>query len=149
MPVTERPQLRACLKHLRAGDTLHVHSIDRLARNLKDLQSIVERLTNKGVVVKFHMEGLTFTGDENPMQNLMFQMIGAVGQFERALIKERQREGIQNALKKGVRFGAKQKLTDDHVEEIKARVKAGEQKKALAAEYGISRQTLYTALSRA
>ena len=72
----------------------------------------------------------------------------AVAEFERALIKERQMEGIKNALKKGVRFGAQAKLTDEQVEEIRQRVKAGEQKKALAAEYGISRQTLYTALGR-
>ncbi|TKB26068.1 recombinase family protein [Desulfopila sp. IMCC35006] len=145
---TERPALRACLEHLRAGDTLHVHSIDRLARNLKDLQDLVEKLTGKGVVVQFHKERLTFTGGENPMQKLMFQMIGAVAEFERALIKERQREGIQNALKKGVRFGAQKKLTDEQVEQIRERVQKGEQKKALAAELGVSRQTLYTALGR-
>ena len=69
---TERPQLKACFEHLRTGDTLHVHSIDRLARNLKDLQEIVEKLTGKGVVVQFHKEGLTFTGDENLMQNLNY-----------------------------------------------------------------------------
>jgi DNA invertase Pin-like site-specific DNA recombinase len=146
---TERPQLKACLEHLRTGDTLHVHSIDRLARNLKDLQFLVEKLTGKGVMVQFHKEGLTFTGDENPMQNLMFQMIGAVAQFERALIKERQMEGIKNALKKGVKFGAQQKLSEEQVKEIKQRVAQGDQKKALAEEYGVSRQTLYTALSRA
>lgn len=145
---TERPALKACMDHLRVGDILHVHSIDRLARNLKNLQDLVEELTGKGVVVKFHKEGLTFTGDENPMQKLMFQMIGAVAEFERALIKERQREGIQNALKKGVRFGAKQKLTDEQVEDIRGRAARGEEKKALAEEYGVSRQTLYTALSR-
>lgn len=136
------------MEHLRAGDTLHVHSIDRLARNLMDLQKLVKQLTGKGVVVQFHKENLTFTGDDSPMQNLMLQMIGAVAQFERALIKERQREGIKNALKKGVKFGAQAKLTDEQIEEIREKVNAGAQKKALAAEYGISRQTLYTALGR-
>lgn len=146
---TDRPQLKACMNHLRAGDTLHVHSIDRLARNLKNLQELVEELTGKGVVVKFHKEGLTFSGDESPIQKMMFQMIGAVAEFERALIKERQMEGIKNALKKGVKFGAQAKLTDEQVEEIREKVKAGVQKKALAEEYGVSRQTLYTALARA
>ncbi|WP_136798700.1 helix-turn-helix domain-containing protein [Desulfosediminicola ganghwensis] len=75
-------------------------------------------------------------------------MSGAVAEFERALIKERQLEGIRNAQKKGTRFGAKAKLTDEQVAEIKERIAQGEQKKVLAAEYGVSRQTLYTALSR-
>lgn len=109
------------MNHLRAGDALHVHSIDRLARNLKNLQDIVEGLTGKGVVVKFHKEGLTFSGDESPMQKMMFQMIGAVAEFESALIKERQMEGIKNALKKGVKFGAQAKLTDAQVKEIRER----------------------------
>jgi DNA invertase Pin-like site-specific DNA recombinase len=145
---TDRPALKACMDHLRAGDSLHVHSIDRLARNLKNLQDIVEDLTGRGVVVLFHKEGLTFSGEDNPMQKLMFQMMGAVAEFERSLIKERQREGIKAAQKKGTRFGAKAKLTDEQVETIKERIVQGEQKKALAEEYGVSRQTLYTALSR-
>ena len=145
---TDRPKLKACIDHLRTGDTLHVHSIDRLARNLKNLQDIVEDLTGKGVIVKFHKEGLTFSGDESPMQKMMFQMIGAVAEFERALIKERQMEGIKNALKKGVKFSAQQKLTEKDVETIRERVNAGEQKKALSEVYGVSGQTLYTALSR-
>jgi DNA invertase Pin-like site-specific DNA recombinase len=146
---TERPALKACMKHLRAGDTLHVHSIDRLARNLKNLQDIVEDLTSRGVVVHFHKEGLTFSGEESPMQKMMFQMMGAVAEFERSLIRERQMEGIRNAQKKGTRFGAKAKLTDEQVETIKERIAQGGQKKTLAEEYGVSRQTLYTALNRA
>ena len=142
----KRPQLEACMTHLRRGDTLHVHCIDRLARNLKDLQIVVEKLTDKGVVVKFHKEGLTFTGSDDPFQILMLQMIGAVAEFERSLIRERQREGIANAMKKGTRFGAKKKLNDDQIADIKRRVDNGETKKSLAEEYQISRQTLYTAI---
>ena len=119
-----------------------------MARNLENLQDIVEDLTGKGVVVRFHKECLTFSGDESPMQKMMFQMIGAVAEFERALIKERQMEGIKNALKKGVKFSAQQKLTEKDVETIRERVNAGEQKKALSEVYGVSGQTLYTALSR-
>lgn len=143
---TDRPELKACIEHVREGDTLHVHSIDRLARNLKDLQTIVEDLTKKGVVVRFHKEHLTFTGKDDPMQNLMLQMIGAVAQFERALIRERQREGIANARKKGAKFGAKKKLTVDQVNQISERKDNGEAVTELAKEYGIARQTLYTAL---
>ncbi|MBT9100502.1 recombinase family protein [Methylovulum psychrotolerans] len=140
---TCRPQLQACLNHLREGDTLHVHSIDRLARNLFDLQQIVTDLAGKGVCIHFHKENMTFSGAANPMQELMLQMLGAFAQFERALIKERQKEGIEQALKKGVKFGARPKLKPGQVEELKARVAAGEEKSRLAKEFGISRPTLY------
>ena len=143
---TNRPQLKACLRHLRAGDRLHVHSIDRLARSLKDLQSLVEDLTEQGISIKFHKEHLVFTGDSNPMHKLMFQMMGAFAEFERSMIRERQREGIAAAKKQGKRIGAKPKLTGKQVEELARRVAAGEQKKALAQEFCISRQTIYNLL---
>lgn len=140
---TKRPQLQECLRYVRKGDTLHVHSIDRLARNLGDLLSLLEQLISKGVAVKFHKENLIFTGENNPFQTLQLQIIGAVAQFEREIIKERQREGIAKAQAKGKHCGRKAKLTPKQVTEIKGRIENGEEKKALAAEYGISRQTLY------
>ena len=97
----DRPQLTACLAHLREGDTLHVHSMDRLCRNLDDLRRIVKDLTGRGVVVKFHKEGLSFTAEDSPMSNLLLSMLGAVAEFERSLILERQREGIQIAKGEG------------------------------------------------
>jgi len=142
----KRPQLKECLDYLRDGDTLHCHSIDRLARNLIDLQMITHDLNTKGVSVNFHKENLVFTGDDNPMSKLMLQMMGAFAEFERNLIKERQAEGIAAAQKKGVRFGRRKVLDDGKITEIKARISKGEQKKALAEEYGISRQTLYSAI---
>ena len=102
---TDRPQFQACIKHCRKGDTLHIHSMDRAARNLDDLRRVVKELTGKGVVVKFHKEGLTFTGEDSPMANLLLSMLGAVAEFERALILERQREGIAVAKAKGVYKG--------------------------------------------
>ena len=144
-----RPQLQECMKYLRHGDTLHVHSIDRLARNLADLQRIVEDLTGKGVSVRFHKETLTFSGGENAMQKLMLQMMGAFAEFERSLIRERQREGIQAAKRRGKQIGAKKKLTPAQVAEIKARLEKCEPKAALAREYGVSRQTLYNAVAEA
>jgi DNA invertase Pin-like site-specific DNA recombinase len=146
---TDRPALADLLKHTRAGDTVLVHSMDRLARNLDDLRRLVRELTEKQIRVEFVKEGLTFTGEDSPIQELLMNVIGSVAMFERALIKERQMEGIKNALKKGVKFGAQQKLSEEQVKEIKQRVAQGDQKKALAEEYGVSRQTLYTALSRA
>ncbi|WP_422462580.1 MULTISPECIES: recombinase family protein [unclassified Endozoicomonas] len=144
---TDRPQLKACLRHLRSGDRLHVHSIDRLARSLKDLQTLVEDLTEQGISIQFHKENLIFTGDSNPMHKLMLQMMGAFAEFERSMIRERQREGIAAARKQGKQIGATRKLTADQVNEVVERIKAGEQKNKLAAEYGISRQTLYNTIN--
>jgi len=79
-----------------------VHSMDRLARNLDDLRTLVKSLTEKGVVIQFKKEGLTFTGEDSPMSTLLLLVMGAFAEFERALIKERQREGIELAKKRGV-----------------------------------------------
>lgn len=141
---TERPQLTACLAHLREGDTLHVHSMDRLCRNLDDLRRIVKDLTCRGVVVRFHKEGLSFTGEDSPMSNLLLSMLGAVAEFERSIILERQREGIQIAKGEGKYKGRKPSLTTERVLELQRRAGAGEKKAALAREFGISRETVYT-----
>jgi DNA invertase Pin-like site-specific DNA recombinase len=141
---TNRPELARCLSHLREGDILHVHSIDRLARNLIDLQTIVATLTGKGATVRFHKENLTFSAtDTNPMQELMFQMLGAFAQFERTLTRERQREGIEAAKARGQKLGAPSKLSPEQTAKIKERVAAGEDKSKVAKESGISRPTLY------
>lgn len=146
---TSRPQLEACLKHLRKGDTLHIHSLDRLGRNLDDLRKIIKELTGRGVVVKSHKENLTFTGDDSPMANLLLSMLGAVAEFERALILERQREGIAIAKAAGAYKGGKKKLTDEQVQELRKRVAAGEKKAAIARDFEISRETLYQYLKEA
>ena len=110
---TARPQLRPCLDFVRQGDTLHVHSIDRLARNLQDLLRLLGQLTDKGVTVQFLKERLTFSGQDDPFQRLQLQIIGAVAEFERALIKERQREGIAKAKSMGKHLGRERKLTPE------------------------------------
>lgn len=143
----KRPVLKECMEYLREGDTLHLHSIDRLARNLIDLQTIVKQLNAKGVAVHFHKENLIFTGDDNPMSKLLLGIMGSLAEFERAIIKERQAEGIKIAQRKGVRFGRNKSLSPQQVEKIKSRIANGEPKKALAQEYGVSRQTLYSAIS--
>lgn len=142
-----RPALKEALAYVRQGDTLHVHSIDRLARNLRDLLVILEDLTGRGVAVRFHKEALTFTGEADPFQALQLQIIGAVAEFERALIRERQREGIAAARKAGKHLGRARGLSPDQVAEIRARVAKGEQKQDLAREYGVGRSTLYRALA--
>ena len=143
----DRPVLAQCLSYVREGDTLHVHSIDRLARNLGELQSLVDDLVSRGISVQFHKENLTFrAGTEDPMLRLMLQMMGAFAEFERSMIRERQREGIAEAKRQGKQIGRARKLTEAQVETIKERIAKGESKKALATEMGISRQTLYSAL---
>lgn len=145
---TRRPQLAACLDYLREGDTLVVHSADRLARNLEDLQRLVRELSARGVSVRFAKEGLVFAAEEaNPMQTLMFQMLGAFAQFERALIRERQREGIALAKKQGRHLGRAKALDARQTLLLRERAAQGESKQALAAAFGISRQTVYRYLS--
>lgn len=140
---TTRPELAKALKHVRKGDTLVVHSMDRLARNLDDLRKIVRDLTDRGVKVQFIKEGLTYTGDDSPMAKMLLSMLGAVAEFERALIRERQREGIAIAKTKGVYKGRKKALSPEQVIEIRRRVAEGEPKASVAKAYGISRETLY------
>lgn len=143
-----RPQLQACLDYIRDGDTLHVHSIDRLARHLFDLERLVEALTVKGIGIRFHREGLTFSADvADPFQALMRQVIGAVAQFERDVIRARQREGIAAARAAGKRFGRPKALTAGQIDEIRARRAAGEPASTLAREYRIGRTTLYSVLA--
>ncbi|MES2978032.1 MAG: recombinase family protein [Pseudomonadota bacterium] len=144
---TERPQLEACLGHVREGDTLHVHSMDRLARNVDDLRRMVKALTGRGVAVEFHKEGLTFTGEDSPMANLLLSMLGAVAEFERSLILERQREGIAMAKAAGVYKGRKHSLSAERATELRLRAATGESKSGLAKEFGVSRDTIYAYLS--
>jgi DNA invertase Pin-like site-specific DNA recombinase len=127
---------------------LVVHSMDRLARNLDDLRKIVLGLTSRGVIVEFEKERLTFTGEDNAMSNLLLNVMGAFAEFERSLIKERQREGIALAKRKGVCKGRKPSLTVEKVAELLKRAQAGEKKAALAREFGISRETLYSYLAQ-
>lgn len=143
-----RPKLQECIEYVRAGDVLHVHSMDRLARNLDDLRSIVRTLTGKGVAVKFHKEGLTFTGDDSPMATLLLSVMGAFAEFERGLIRERQAEGIALAKQKGVYRGRKPTLSADKVAELQERAAKGEKKARLAREFGVSRETVYSYLAR-
>lgn len=145
-----RPALTAALEFLRDGDTLVVHSMDRLARNLDDLRRIVLALTKRGVKVQFMKESLTFTGEDSPMANLLLSMLGAVAQFERELIRERQREGIALAKAKGdVYLGRVPSLSAEQADALRGRAAAGEAKAKLAREFGISRASLYNYIAAA
>ncbi|MHB1669979.1 recombinase family protein [Thiomonas sp.] len=140
---TKRPELDRLIDFVREGDTVVVHSLDRLARNLDDLRRLVSGLTKRGVRIEFVKEGLTFTGEDSPMANLMLSVMGAFAEFERALLRERQREGIGQAKLRGVYSGRKRALTGKQIAAIKKRVDAGEKKAQVARDVRISRETLY------
>jgi DNA invertase Pin-like site-specific DNA recombinase len=144
---TNRPQLKAAMEYLRDGDVLVVHSMDRLARNITDLLHTVETLNGRGVVVDFVKESLTFTGDDSAMSKLMLTIMGGVAEFERAMIRERQREGIAKAKEAGKYQGRKSTMTAAQVQSIRERVAAGENKSALAREFKVTRQTIYNVMA--
>ena len=146
---TKRPQLELMMSFVRSGDTLIVHSMDRLARDQNDLHRIVQTLTGKGVRIEFIKEHLTFTGDDSPISKLMLSVMGAVHEFERALIKERQLEGIALAKKRGAFKGRKKSLSQGEVAELRQRIATGLSKARAAREFGISRETLYKYLKEA
>jgi DNA invertase Pin-like site-specific DNA recombinase len=145
---TARPQLAALLSFIREGDTLVVHSMDRLARNLDDLRRLVQALTRRKIRVEFVKENLTFTGDDSPMATLLLSVMGAFAEFERSLIRERQREGLALAKRRGVYRGRKQVLSREQAARLRERVEAGEPKAAVARAFGISRESLYRYLER-
>ncbi|MGF6936976.1 DNA invertase Pin-like site-specific DNA recombinase [Paraburkholderia sp. UCT70] len=147
----DRPELRKALEYVRDGDTLVVHSIDRAARNTANLLELVESLIARGVTVEFVNESLTFrAGVADPMADLMMTMLAGFAQFERAMIRERQREGIAIAKAKGdVYKGRAPKLNAEQVADLRARCAAGEEKAAVARAMGISRVSLYRYLADA
>ncbi|OUM22329.1 resolvase [Pseudomonas sp. 1239] len=138
---TERPGLADLFKAVRSGDTVHVHSIDRLARNLRDLCDIVQKLTNEGASVRFHKENLTFRPDqEDPFAKMMLHVIGACAEFERAMIKGRQSEGIAKAKTKGIYKGRPASIDAAQVVEL---LDSGLGPTEIAQRLGISRQSVY------
>jgi DNA invertase Pin-like site-specific DNA recombinase len=133
---TERDGLKAMLKYVRAGDTVHVHSIDRLGRSLIDLKTLVTQLNDKGVAVHFHKEKLDFkVGKADKFQTLMFDMLGAFAEFERSMIKERQREGIEKAKEKGVYNKDKRKKVD--YAELNAAIESGMSYRQVAEKFNV------------
>lgn len=142
---TDRPQLQAALSHLRPGDTFLVHSMDRLARNLADLQGLVDDLMGRGIRVEFIKDNLTFQPGRDIRDRLLLQLLGAVAEFERSMIRERQREGIDMAKERGVYKGRTRKISDPVkvAEIIAAATVPGAVKVQVAKAYGISRETLY------
>lgn len=143
----DREKLRECIDYVRKGDTLVIDSIDRLARNLRDLQDILTTLTNKGVIVKFVKENLIFTGDDDAMSTLMLQMMGAFAEFERTMIRSRQREGIDAAKKAGKHLGRPPKIDNKMINIVKEKKKSCQSIRSIAKEMNVSRATVYKMLA--
>ncbi len=98
----DRAELAAMIRSLRGGDHVYIHSIDRLGRSLIDLTQLVDEMVSKEVTVHFLKENLTFSQERNDITgNLMLQVLGAIAEFERNLIRQRQREGIEKAKRAG------------------------------------------------
>ncbi|MBO1759635.1 recombinase family protein [Dermacoccus sp. NHGro5] len=145
----DRAGLADALRYVRRGDTLRVASMDRLARSLIDLEQIVSDLTARKVSVEFVKERLTFTPDAaaDPFATFQRQLIGAVAELERSLIRERQREGIDLAKARGVYKGRARRLSDEQVLYVRRAAAAGEAKSKLATDLGVSRRLVYDVLS--
>lgn len=136
---TNRPKLQELLDFCREGDIVHIHDFSRLARSTKDLLDIVELLMNKGVCLVSNKENIDTS---TPTGKLMLTMIGAINEFERANLLERQREGIAIAKREGKYKGGKAKDVP-HFEDYYSRYMSREiNKSTLAKELGISRPTL-------
>lgn len=145
----KRPALQDCLAYLRDGDTLHVHEISRLARNMADLLKIVDELTSRDVTIVFHKENMTFDGGKSsPTTKLMFQMLAAFSEFERAMIRERQAEGIAKAKAEGRYRGGQEKLSAEQVAEVRRLYGEGVSKAAIGRRFGLTRQSIYRYLSK-
>lgn len=142
----QRPALEHMKDYVREGDIIHVHSIDRLARNLDDLSKLVSDWNIVGVTVHFHKESLTFdSGNANPMSKLMLQMLGAVAQFELSMIQERRREGIAKAKAEGKYAGGKANLKKHkHIRQLRAE---GVSLRKVASEVGVSLSTVQRVLA--
>jgi len=143
--IKNRPQLEECLKYLREGDIFHVHSIDRLARNLIDLQQLVDSLVKRNITVKFHAENLEFRNDENPIAKLTLQIMGSFAEFERKIAKSRQMEGILIAKKSGKYLG-RPKLDMSLSKRAKELKKKGVGISSIGQVLGLSKPSVYKLL---
>ena len=141
---TDRLALQEMIAFVREGDEVVVYSIDRLARDLRDLQSIIQMLNDKQVSIYFISERLSFAGDaDDPFSRLQLQLMGAFAEFERNIIRKRQAEGIAKAKTRGAYKGRKKQVDDQKIVMMKGE---GQKVSEIAATLGVSRMTVYRAL---
>ncbi len=140
---TNRPELASMIEFVREDDIIIVHSMDRLARSLRDLKDLVDGFLAKKIQVHFIKENLQFSGENSALSNLILHLMGAFAEFEYAFIRERQREGVEIAKKKGKFKGGKKKMDDEKIETLKRELLTRKSKRQIALDLGISRFTLY------
>ena len=141
-----RPRLHDCLEYVMAGDSLVVTRLDQLARSTLHLCQIADELARKGVhlqVLDQHLDTSDATG------RLLFNMLGAISQFETEIRAERQMDGIQQAKARGVRFGPKKKLAPAQIVELQRKREQGALIKTLMQDYGLSKVSVYRYLGEA
>ena len=140
------PKLQEMLKWVRKGDVVEVHSIDRLARNINDLLNIVKTITEeRHAEIYFIKENLRFTDDTtNPFNKLTLQIIGSIAEFERNMIRMRQKEGIMIAKQRGVYSKERcKKLSLSKIEELKKDIADKVKISDICKKYGITKPTFY------
>ena len=144
--ISDRPQFQLMLEYARDQDIIYCADLSRWGRSLMDIKTSITFLTSKGVTVSFLKENLTFSGNDDPMSNLLLGILSSLSEWERAVIKSRQMEGVKIAQERGVykeRCGRKPKLTEEQILEVRQRVEAGEHRTNIAKSLGVSRQTIY------
>jgi DNA invertase Pin-like site-specific DNA recombinase len=145
--IQDRPQFQMMLEYAREDDIIYCAELSRWGRSLIDIKTTVTALTSKGVTVKFLKENLTFTyNEEDPMSNLLLGILSSLAEWERAVIKSRQMEGVRIAQERGIykeRCGRKPKLSEEQIKEVKRRVADGEKRADVAVAFKVSRQTVY------
>ena len=142
----ERPALMKMIEYVREGDEVRIHSIDRLARDLRDLQDIINKINDKGATISFVSERLTFSSmSDDPIAKLQLHMMGAFAEFERSIIKKRQAEGIAKAKAKGVYRGRKSSIDTEKVKQLHSEGKGAS---VIAKEIGIGRASVYRLLGQ-
>ena len=144
--IQDRPQFQMMLEYAREDDIIYCADLSRWGRSLMDIKSTITDLTKRGVTVIFLKENLTFSGNDDPMSNLLLGILSSLSEWERAVIKSRQMEGVKIAQEKGIykeRCGRKPKLTEEQTIEVRRRVEAGEKRSEVAVAFGVSRQTVY------
>ena len=144
--IQDRPQFQMMLDYAREDDEIFCSDLSRWGRSMMDIRNSISFLTSKGVTVTFLKENLTFSGNDDPMSNLLLGILSSLSEWERAVIKSRQMEGVKIAQEKGIykeRCGRKPKLTEDQIQEVRKRVESGEKRSDVAVAFGVSRQTVY------
>jgi DNA invertase Pin-like site-specific DNA recombinase len=144
--IQDRPQFQMMLDYAREDDHIYCADLSRWGRSLMDIKSTISDLTKRGVSVTFLKENLTFSGNDDPMSNLLLGILSSLSEWERAVIKSRQMEGVKIAKDKGIykeRCGRKPKLTEEQMIEVKQRLAAGDTKAEISRAFGVSRQTVY------